>query len=233
LALGLWPGLLGRARRKLKGPSGAGAVSGRGAVSSLKNLSSMEPILMGRWRMFTDHWWSAAAWAAPARASYGHATHHAASDARLRPDDRPTAVGLSGESRRRRRRPVPESGEKPPLLATDRYDAGGDDEVQAVRRQHSQEELEEEAEVRPPRSASQGSDPALGRPFRVVRPRSARPASTTREDRRRRGDVARPPERLAIGARLADNDADQRLESFSRQAARLVATRSLQEGKSP
>ncbi len=36
-------------------------------------------------------------------ASYGHATHHAASDARFRPDDRPTAVGLSGESRRRRR----------------------------------------------------------------------------------------------------------------------------------
>ena len=44
---------------------------------------------------------------------------------------------------------------------------------------------------------------------------------------------ARPPERLAIRARLADNDAEQSLESSPRQAARLVATRSLQEGKSP
>src|SRR5439155_27374758 len=80
---------------------------------------------------------------------------------------------------------------------------------------------------------TEGSDPAPSGPVPVVRPRSARPASTTREDRRRHGDVVRPPERLAIRARLGDNDAEQRLESFPRQAARLVATRSLQEGKSP
>jgi hypothetical protein len=51
----------------------------------------------------------------------------------------------------------------------------------------------------------------------VERARQADQSSLVRTDRVPKAK-ARPPERLAIRARLADNDAEQRLESFPRQA---------------